>query len=436
MQENYNKKNYQYAPFSKVHLRVYIAICLGQIACGYSLGISGLAIEAANKYLNITSIWNGLIGSGTLIGLGGSIFMGRLADKIGRHHMLMINMYVLSFLSIIQLFTSNLLFTFIIRIGIGLMIAIDYTVGNALLIEWMPIQEGAKKQSSILLYWTLGFVISYPIGLIIHGFGPLTWRIILASGAFFSLIAALYRTSFNLPGSPSWLASRGNFVDANKIIQYQLGKKWGLPKHLERYKPIKSLSWTELFNKHYLRRTIVGGGFYACQSFAYFGISIFLPLILKSMNLQNNYLPGIIYNIGIFVGVSIGVVIFNHIGRKIFLTSTFLISAISIGLLALSLHANAWIKVVLFLIFAMSLSSGLVFDYTYTTELFDVKIRATGVGTCIAISRIGAFLGTFLLPIINQNYGTSTAMFICFIVLVFGTLICGILAIETAALSK
>ncbi|CQB89079.1 putative 3-hydroxyphenylpropionic transporter MhpT [Chlamydia trachomatis] len=154
------------------------------------------------------------------------------------------------------------------------------------------------------------------------------------------------------------------------------------------------------------------------------------------MNLQNNYLPGIIYNIGIFVGVSIGVVIFNHIGRKIFLTSTFLISAISIGLLALSLHANAWIKVVLFLIFAMSLSSGLVFDYTYTTELFDVKIRATGVGTCIAISRIGAFLGTFLLPIINQNYGTSTAMFICFIALVLGALICGILAIETAALSK
>ena len=33
------KKNYNEAPFAKFHLVLYICIVLGQIACGYALGI-------------------------------------------------------------------------------------------------------------------------------------------------------------------------------------------------------------------------------------------------------------------------------------------------------------------------------------------------------------------------------------------------------------
>lgn len=37
----YTKKNYKKAPLKAVHFRVLFAIILGQIACGYALGISG-----------------------------------------------------------------------------------------------------------------------------------------------------------------------------------------------------------------------------------------------------------------------------------------------------------------------------------------------------------------------------------------------------------
>lgn len=49
--------------------------------------------------------------------------------------MLMINMYILAAFTLLHLVTSNFLLIFIIRIGIGLMIAVDYTVGNALLTD-------------------------------------------------------------------------------------------------------------------------------------------------------------------------------------------------------------------------------------------------------------------------------------------------------------
>ena len=85
------KKNYKKAPLMPIHVRVLVAVILGQIACGFSLGISGTALSNAAKYLNINDLWTGLIGAGSLIGLAGSIVIGRISDKIGRRKLLMIN---------------------------------------------------------------------------------------------------------------------------------------------------------------------------------------------------------------------------------------------------------------------------------------------------------------------------------------------------------
>lgn len=188
------KKSYKKAPLMPIHMRVFMAIILGQITCGYALGISGTALSSAARYIQINDLWTGLIGAGALIGLAGSIVIGRLSDKIGRRKLLMINMYILAGLTLLHLTTSNFLFTFIIRIGIGLMIAIDYTVGNALLTEWLPKGEDSKRQSHLLIYWTLGFIASYVVGTYLTGFGKHTWQIILATGAIPALITAIFRS--------------------------------------------------------------------------------------------------------------------------------------------------------------------------------------------------------------------------------------------------
>ncbi|KAI4309071.1 Inner membrane metabolite transport protein YgcS [Lactobacillus intestinalis] len=415
-----------------IHMRVFMAIILGQITCGYALGISGTALSSAARYIQINDLWTGLIGAGALIGLAGSIVIGRLSDKIGRRKLLMINMYILAGLTLLHLTTSNFLFTFIIRIGIGLMIAIDYTVGNALLTEWLPKGEDSKRQSHLLIYWTLGFIASYVVGTYLTGFGKHTWQIILATGAIPALITAIFRSIFRLPASPSWLASQGKIKTANKVLRKHMGRKWVIPKgFLKRNKSNQNTSWGILFSKQYLRRTLVGGIFYACQAFSFFGISIFLPILLKGMGINDPKISGIIYNGGILVGVSFGILIFNRISRRMFLVSNFLVSAILIGILAL-FPLNSQLQLLVFTIFAIVLSSGLVLDYPYPTELFDIKIRGTGVGTCITISRIGAAAGTFLLPILTHNGGANLAMLVCGGVLLFSFIVCLIWAPETS----
>lgn len=392
-----------------VHLRVMIAVVLGQIACGYALGISGTALSNAAKYINISDLWTGLIGAGSLIGLAGSLLIGRLSDKIGRRKLLMINMYILAGLTLLYLLTANLLLTFIIRIGIGLMIAVDYTVGNALLTEWLPKGEDSKRQSHLLIYWIIGFILSYIAGTLITGFGAYTWQVILATGAVPAIITALFRSFFPLPASPTWLASKGKVKKANKIISKHMGRKWRLPKRFmkKKKKTPKNISWAILFSKKYLRRTLVGGIFYACQAFSFFGISIFLPILLSSMNITDSNISGIIYNGGMFVGVLFGI-------------------------LALVPGLNSMVKLTIFTIFAIILSSGLVLDYPYPTELFDIKVRGTGVGTCITISRFGAAAGTFLLSVLTNVGGAKLAMLVCAIVLLFAFIICLIWAPETS----
>lgn len=428
----YTKKNYKKAPLSSIHFRIYFALALGQIACGFALGISGTALSQATDYINIPDFWVGLIGAGSLIGLAGSALMGKIADQFGRRRMLMLDMYLFSIFSLLQLATMNLVILFILRILIGLMIAIDYTVGNALLVEWLPAKESGRLQSQLIVYWTIGFITSYIAGILITGFGAHNWQIILASSVVPGLMAAIYRSIFRIPASPSWLASQGKNKTAQKLIQKYLGKKWGLSLKQIRSKKPKAVSLKTLFNPPYRRKTIVGGLFYACQAFSFFGISIFLPILLKSMNLGNNNLSGIIYNSCVLIGVIFGSLIFKILSRRMFLVRTFFLSAAALILLIIGNNFSPFFQISVFAIFAIVLSSGLVLDYPYPTELFDVKVRASGVGTCITISRFGAASGTFLLPILTHLGGPILAMLICTLVLLIGGTICLLWAPETS----
>lgn len=429
---NNTKKDYKKAPVLPTHRGNYLALILGQISCGYALGISGTALAQAQTVTNLNNFWVGPIGAGSLIGLAGSALMGKIADRSGRKGILMINMYLFSILSILQLFTANHWGLLVLRVLIGLMIAIDYTVGNAWLVEWMPEKVAGRAQSNLIIYWTIGFIASYIAGIMITGFGSHNWQIILASSVVPGLITAIYRSVYSLPASPSWLATHVNNHQAQKVIQENLGKKWGLSKKLIKSTAPDNISWKVLFTKEYRRRTLVGGLFYACQAFSFFGISIFLPILLTSMQMGNSNLSGVIYNVCVLIGVLIGTALFKHISRRAFLIGTFFLSALALVLMVVGTHFPNVVMITLFAFFAVVLSAGLVLDYPYPTELFDIKVRATGVGTCITISRIGAASGTFLLPILTNIGGASLAMIVCTVVLIVGGLICLFWAPETS----
>lgn len=430
--KNFHKqKNYKTSEFQDTHTIVYFSIILGQIACGFALGISGSALEQASNVMPISEFWMGLIGAGSLIGLMGSFFMGWLSDRIGRRNLLRINMYVMALLSLGHLFVDDLFGVFLLRLGIGLMLAIDYTVGNTWLIEWMPEKSGAQIQSRLLLFWMIGFILAYMTGLGAIAIPEITWQITFAAPCILGLLAAFFRSIARIPASPVWLIGQGEHALAQEEIESRLGKSWRIPlSSLKDTASNNKVVLANLFSGSYWRRTLTGAVFYACQAFSFFGISIFLPILLKKLQMTDVVMSGLLYNGAMLLGVVWGILAFSRIGRRTFLLSTFFIGAASLVAMAV-LPLPSMVKLGIFLIFAVVLSMQLTLDYPYLSELFDDSIRGTGVGFCVTMSRVGAALGTFVLPIVIGFGGMNMTMLMCAIVLIVGGLVCLLWAPET-----
>ena len=67
----------------------------------------------------------------------------------------------------------------------------------------------------------------------------------------------------------------------------------------------------------------------------------------------------------------------------------------------------------------------------YPSEIFDTDIRSSGVGFGSAVSRIGAFLGTYLLPIGMGTIGIKWCMVIAASLCVVGAVTGQMMAPET-----
>ena len=91
--------------------------------------------------------------------------------------------------------------------------------------------------------------------------------------------------------------------DMSEMWNKHLGKKWCVPKRVKKTKSPKQSTWKILLTKPYRKKVFIGGMFYACQAFAFFGISIFLPILLQGMNITDEKISGIIYNSAMFVGI-------------------------------------------------------------------------------------------------------------------------------------
>ncbi|WP_345707705.1 MFS transporter [Kitasatospora paranensis] len=70
-------------------------------------------------------------------------------------------------------------------------------------------------------------------------------------------------------------------------------------------------------------------------------------------------------------------------------------------------------------------------DWTYPNELFPTEVRATAVGVATSVSRVGAAVGTYLLPLSLTGLGTGPTMLVAAGVTAVGLLVCVLWAEET-----
>lgn len=420
--------SFEEAPFSPIHRKVRAGAFMGMVTCGYILGIVGIALSYAAEPLGLTSFWMGIIGAGSLFGiLFGSLIMGPIADRIGRRPLFASAMVVSVALSIIQFFITDPATLAVVRFLLGMSIGWDYTIGISLLSEWTPRKLRPRVLGWLLVLWTTGYVIAYVTGFVLNWIGGLSWQFILCSSAVPGVITLLLR--LGTPESPGWLARKGRVQEALSVIHAYLGSGYGVPEEPEE-KP--SASWSRLFSKELRYNTIVSGVFFACQVLPFFAISIFLPLVLSDLKIENPHASGILYNVFTMVGVLIGTWLLDVISRRSFLLWTFYGGAAILLVMTVWQGMPGAVAMAFLAALSLVLAISIALEFAYPPELFPTELRASGVGITVSISRIGAAGGTFLLPMISEHFGVYASLGGCIAAMLIGGVVCHIWAPETS----
>lgn len=413
-------------PLNKFHVKITALTFGAHFTDGFSLGTIGMAIILMQKQIYLSPQWMGLLGASALLGLFfGSIILGGLSGKIGRQKIFLVNFIMITACSALQFFVNDPLTLFILRLAIGFGLGGDYAVGVSLLAEFAPKKSRGVLLGALSVVWTVGYVAANIIGVVLMSSAdPEIWRWMLASAAIPAVIVLILR--IGTPESPRWLESKGRRDEAEAIVHKYLGKNVYMDPEPA---VTKKVSYFDLFNKENRKRTAFGGLFFMAIVIPYFAIYTFLPLILTTMSLSETWTVDLALNLMLIFGGLVGLWMTVKMTRRGFTLWSF--GVMAVALVLLTFVPSAAIQIIAFLIFTFFMTAISNLTGVYPPELFPTNLRSEGVGMCTAISRLGAAIGTYLLPVGIAGIGFTPTMVALTGVLAFGFIMSYFWAPET-----
>jgi len=415
--------------------RLTLATAWGEGLDGFDLGILSVVLISVAAELQISPIWAGLIGASSLIGIFlGAPIGGFLSDRFGRRMLFLVDICLFIVLGIAQAFVTEGWQLFIIRLLLGIAIGAEYSIGSSMLSEFVPSHGRGRRVAYMLVFWYGGYLVAVAGGFWLEKVAGWDWRWVLATGAVPALIVLLLR--IGLPESPRWLMLQGRRDEARKIIDRYLGGD----EHMKEanYDDDKRNDtgggWRQLFAPALRKRTFFACTFYICVVTPYFAIFTFAPTVFQNLNLDETA-GTILANVLAFIGAIVGMLTIEHLGRRQQLIGPFWIMAVALLVIGLWTGAPPMVTVAAFAVFAFFNAVAGNLTAVYPIELFPTEIRATGVGIVNAASRVGAAVGTFLLPVGISTIGLPLCMVFGAALCVLGAVVSQVLAPETTGKS-
>ncbi|MER6396722.1 MFS transporter [Kitasatospora sp. NPDC059973] len=424
------------APYTAFHRRLALACSGGPLLDGYILSIVGVALIGMRPELGLSTAEVSLIGAAALVGMfvGGALF-GVLTDKIGREVMYTADLLVMVVCSVLSFWVDQVWAIAVLRFVLGLAVAADYPIATSLLAEWLPARHRGRLLGQQIIAWYAGSVLAYLTGyLFLRIGGNGSWRWMLASSAVLCVVFLVIRRGS--PESPRWLAANGRVGDAVRVVEKHLGVRVDgrelMPDPAEAGRPS---GLRLLMTEPYRRRTLFCGLFFLCQVGPLFAMLTFGPQILASFGMPGGTvldtlgtaLVSLVFLLGCFPALRL----IDTWGRRPVIIWSFALMIVPLALLGVWPAAPAAVAVIALCAYAFLCGGPNVLDWTYPNELFPTEIRATAVGVATSVSRIGAAVGTYLLPLSLSGLGTGPTMLIAAGTTAVGLLVCVLWAEET-----
>ncbi|XP_049353863.1 polyol transporter 5-like [Solanum verrucosum] len=408
---------------------------LSSILLGYDIGVMSGAIIYIKKDLNINDVQvEILVGILNLYSLLGSAAAGRTSDLIGRRSTMVVAAVIFLIGALLMGFAPNYAFLmfgrFIAGIGVGyaLVIAPVYTV------EVSPESSRGFLTSFPEVFINGGILLGYVSNVAFSKLPThLSWRFMLGIGAIPSVFLAI--SIITMPESPRWLVMKGRLHEARIVLNKtsespeeaecrlrDIKEAAGIPEHCNDdvvqvpKHPKGDNVWKELFisptqSIKHIVLTGIGIHFFQ-QASGIDSVVLYSPTIFERAGIKSDHdrlLATVAMGCVKTLFILVATFLLDRVGRRPLLLTSFGGMTISLVLLSIGLtvidRSNGqvtWavalcVMMVSVYVALFSIGAGPI-AWVYGSEVFPLKLRATGFSVGVAVNRVtsGVISMTFL----------------------------------------
>jgi len=331
----------------------------------------------------------------------GALFFGWLTDRFGRKKLFMLTLgvYLLATAMTALSFASWWFFLFRFLTGFG--IGGEYAAINSAIDELIPKRHRGRIDIIINgTYWLgagVGALLTVPL---INGLSVgVGWRLAFGLGVVLGLVILLVRR--NVPESPRWLFIHGRKQEADDIVD-------GIERRVEEedrveLQPVdqeltirqrKSIGFGTIAHTmfaRYPKRSTLGFSLFIGQAFLYnaitFGFAQILQTFFKIQPVSAGYYFALIA-LGNLLGPLLLGPLFDSVGRKVMISSTYILSGVLLlgtAWLFNAGHLNAVTMTACWSVVLFFASAGASAAYLTVSEIFPMETRALAIAFFYAI---------------------------------------------------
>ena len=359
----------------------------------------------------------GVLISSSFIGqIGGALFFGCLAERIGRLRCAKITIALYSLMSILCAASWNIPSLLVFRTIQGIGLGGEVPVAAAYINEI----SRAKGRGRFFLIYELIF----PIGLVgasLLGFWLVPrfgWRTMFLIGGLPAILVLVLFAGNILPESPRWLISKGRFDEAERIVRQMESASGSAGAGISATPellpiapaPRRETSWLELFRGIYRLRTIVVWCIWITTYFVTYGVNTWLPTIFRTYykySVADALRNGVIINLAGLAGAFLCAMLVDHLGRKPWFILAYTLGAAPLVAIWIRGAANPREVIVLAAISFLFISGNSMLVYLYTTEIYPTRLRSLGTGAASAWLRIASAAGPAIVGFALTGYGVG-----------------------------
>jgi MFS family permease len=406
-------------PWSRFHWLIILGLGTAWILDGLEVTIVGTVasrMTESGSGITISTAQIGTAGAIYVVGAcSGALFFGQLTDRFGRKRLFMLTLGLYLIATAATAGAFNAWYFFGARFLTGAGIGGEYAAINSAIDELIPARARGRVDLVINGSYWIGSAAgsAASIALLNTAWLPkdIGWRLGFVIGVILAIAVMLVRR--HVPESPRWLFIHGREQEAEEIvarIERGVEEETG-----ERLEPVsrqltvrqrKSIPFREIAKvgfKVYPKRSILALALFVGQAFIYNGITFNLGTLMTTFfKVSSSFVPVfiILYAVANFAGpLTIGR-LFDTVGRKPMISSTYLGSA-AIGAVLAWLFAggalNRWTFIGIVMGTFFLASAGASAAYLTASEIFPMETRALAIAFFYAIgTAVGGISGPLL----------------------------------------